>query len=48
MVLVGTMITTSTHSSLGWLFYGCVDVDVLHWIEPKLDKVLESMKVPNA
>jgi uracil-DNA glycosylase family 4 len=27
-------------------FYGCVDVDVLHWIEPKLDKILGSMKVP--
>jgi uracil-DNA glycosylase family 4 len=27
-------------------FYGCVDVDVLHWIEMKIDKVLESMKVP--
>ena len=27
-------------------FYGCVDVDVLHWIEPKIDKILGSMKVP--
>lgn len=28
-------------------FYGCVDAEVLHWIEPKIDKILESMKVPN-
>jgi uracil-DNA glycosylase family 4 len=26
-------------------FYGCVDVDVLHWIEPKLEGVLGSMKI---
>lgn len=27
-------------------FYGCVDVDVLHWIYPKLNKILSSMEVP--
>ncbi len=27
-------------------FYGIVDVDVLHWIEPKIEGILRSMKVP--
>ncbi len=27
-------------------FYGCVDVDVLHWIKAKLDFIMRSMKVP--
>jgi uracil-DNA glycosylase family 4 len=26
-------------------FYGCVDAEVLHWIDPKLDSVMGSMKV---
>lgn len=27
-------------------FYGCVDAEVLHWIEPKIDKILGSMRIP--
>lgn len=27
-------------------FYGCCDVDVLHWIWPKIEGVMKSMKVP--
>ena len=28
-------------------FYGCVDVEVLHWIEEKIEKVMKGMKVEN-
>lgn len=28
-------------------FYGCVDVDVLHWVFPKLDGIMKGLRVPS-